>query len=82
MRLTSWWKREIKKAPKKKKQQHEKEWCAFENMSVSDSNEESSNSAQVKKEKLEKLSSDANLNLNVKNNHSSNQLKKTIKDFF
>ena len=59
------------KAHKKRKKQYEEELHTFENMSVSDSDEESINVGSNEKGKIRKEGSDANLNLNLI--HSSNQ---------
>ena len=63
------------KAMKKKKKQRKEELRAFENMSVSDSDEESKIESSSKEWEIWKLGSDEDHNLTIKNQHSSTKLK-------
>ena len=60
---------------KKQKKQRKKELHAFENMSVSDSDEETKIESSSKEGEIWNVGSDENHNLMVKNNHSSTKLK-------
>ena len=70
----------MKKALKKRKNQCVEELCAFENMSVLDSDEESLNVSSSEEGEFWKRVSDENFNIHLK--HSSKTLKQQSETFF
>ena len=71
--------KQVKKTMKKEKKKHSEELCAFEKMSVSNSDQKSMNSNSSEEGEIWKLGSGKLYDFN--NNHSSNKLKQHKESF-